>query len=87
MSINEMNRQEIELAHRSYSVRVSQLLYTQMAMREQFGSDNEVVKALWNSYLALDEEAQPFRVKAGQYAMQDQWDNLTEEEAEFHHQD
>ena len=80
-----MTRKEIEETHTAYVIRKHQLHTTQMELRKQFGSDNEVVQTLWNEYLKLDEESAPFETKVHHWMMQDQINSMDEEELKSFH--
>jgi hypothetical protein len=78
--IEQLTNEELETIVTAYATRLSQLHRDQWVLREALGSDNEAVQILWANYLALDEEANPYRVVSGQRMMQAQRENMTEEE-------
>ena len=62
--------------------RAAKLQALYMDAARYFGKEDSVTQDLWEMYVEADKTAEPFRVRMGQLAMQEQIDNMTPDEFE-----
>lgn len=80
MNINEMTNEQIKEIARVYKIRRSELQRIYHKSYNENGKTHEITIWLWEKYIQLDDESDPYQVKANQIEMQEQIDNMSEDD-------
>lgn len=81
-TVNKLTNEQIKEQYQITVVRCARLQALYMDAVQYLGKEDEATQTLWKTYVEADAEAQPFCVKMGQIAMQEQIDNMSASEFE-----